>query len=337
MLLTIVIPTYKRQPELLRLLHWLEAEVEAVAEMIRVVISDNASPGGVSAEVISVIEAHPWMSLFRQPCNVGPDRNFMDAVDLVVTPYFWLLGDDDLMVKGLLSPLLAHLQNHEPDLIYLPSHWTTGDLAQSAYKLANFKQRFISVDAAVLATHCHVNLTFISSWVVKRVHWRSPGGTLNAPSTLIQTNLLQMSWILQALCRGRRFSMVDRACVIARSGNTGGYKLLTVFGKNLREILVVSLEGRRELLEPILNRLGWTYLPSLIWFSREQQSENFLPEDYESALALWSSGWAYKTVHKPMLSLPKWLAFLFFVSVKILDRVWTMTNWFRYLAARIKS
>ncbi len=337
MLLTIVIPTYKRPAELLRLLRWLLVETAPVAGSIRVIISDNASPCGVSADVIDIVAAHPWMTLFQQRCNVGPDQNFMDAVDRVATPYFWLLGDDDLMVTGLLKQVLAYLKNHEPDLIYLPSYWTTDDLAVPARALASHELQFFTVDTKELATHCHVNLTFISSWIVKRTHWQSSCGSSRDPNALVRTNLLQMAWMLQALIQGSQFAIADNVCIVASSGNTGGYKLLTVFGKNLREILTDQLNGRREILDLIVNRLGWTYLPSLIWFGRTQHGDDFLPEDYEAALILWRSEWAYKLIQKPMLTLPKRLAFLLFVLVKFLDRMWTITNRFRYTLTRIKS
>jgi abequosyltransferase len=323
--LTIVIPTYKRPAELKRLLHWLVAEYDQVRGLIRVVVSDNASPGGVSADVLSIIEANPWMLLFQQVHNVGPDQNFMNAVDHVTTPYFWLLGDDDLMVTGLLRPLLTYLDSHEPDLIYLPSHWTASDLTIPAKVLEKSQRQFSSVNAEQLAALCHVHLTFISSWIVKRIHWR-PNESAYDPKALVQTNMLQMAWMLQALSHGHQFAVAQGACVIASSGNTGGYKLLTVFGKYLPEILVDRLSGKVVLLNAIMLRLGWTYLPSLIWFSRLRFGNNFVQEDCESALVLWHPTWAYRLLHKSMLTLPKPLAFGLFMFAKLLDRLWTLHN-----------
>ncbi len=336
MFLTIVIPTYKRPVELVRLLHWLVAEAAPVAGMIRVIISDNASPDGDSVEVNRIVEDLPWMALYRQSCNVGPDQNFLSAVDRVTTPYFWLLGDDDLMVRGLLKPLIDYLDKQTPDLLYLPSYWTTADIGISAHEYANAKLQFVGTDAKTLAVCCHVNLTFISSWIVKSTHWRASKDSLDDPNRLVGTNLLQMSWMLHALSHGSNFGIAQGICVVASSGNTGGYKLLTVFGKNFKEILAERLGNRRELLDPILNRLAWTYLPSLIWFSRRQQAGNFLSEDYESALASWSSGWACKIAHKPMLKLPKGLAFVLFVVIKLLDRLWTLFNRYRHLSISTK-
>jgi abequosyltransferase len=336
MFLTIVIPTYRRPVELVRLLHRLVAEYEPVAGMIHVIISDNASPDGVPLEVSCIVEDHPWMALYRQSNNVGPDQNFLSAVDHVTTPYFWLLGDDDLMVPGLLKPLIDYLAKQIPDLLYLPSYWTTADIGVFAREYANPKLQFVGTDAETLAVCCHVNLTFISSWIVKSTHRRASKSSLGDPNRMVGTNLLQLSWMLHALSHGSNFGFAQGVCVVASSANTGGYKLLTVFGKNLKEILVDRLGNRRELLAPILNRLAWTYLPSLIWFSRRQQAGIFLSEDYESALASWSSSWAYKIVHKPMLKLPKRLAFVLFIVIKVLDRLWTLSNRYRHLSASTK-
>ncbi len=328
--LTIVIPTYKRSAELKRLLHWLVAEYDQVRGLIHVIVSDNATPGGVSADVLSIIEINPWIVLIQQVCNVGPDQNFMNAVDHVATPYFWLLGDDDLMVAGLLRPLLAYLGSHSPDLIYLPSYWTLSDLAIPAKALEKPGRQFNSLTAEQLAALCHVNLTFISSWIVKSIHWR-PNESAYDPKALVQTNMLQMAWMLHALIHGNQFAVAQGACVIASSGNTGGYKLLTVFGKHLPEILLDRLSGKVVLLNSIMLRLGWTYLPSLIWLSRLRVGNNFVQEDCESALVLWHPTWAYRLLHKSMLTFPKPLAFGLFMFAKLVDRLWTFRNQLRYI------
>lgn len=210
-------------------------------------------------------------------------------------------------------------------MVYLPSHWTTKDLVTEAVDYQTENRQFICMNAEQLAAYTHVNLTFISSWIVKSTHLRLSDIASSLPK-LMNTNLIQLSWILQALIHGQKFAVATDISIIASSGNTGGYKVLTVFGKNLPTILTDYLHDRDQLLIPVLQRLAWTYLPSLIWYSRHQKRGSFISEDYEDALIYWRYMWVYKILHKPLMIWPKGIAFFLLIFTKILDRWWSFRN-----------
>lgn len=314
--LTIAIPTYNRLDELCRLIQWLETETTYCRSDVEVIISDNDSAPDVRRGIEQLLRSHNWMEFRSQRVNVGPDANFLDLVRQVKTPYFWLLSDDDLPASGLIQSVVRYVRAQQPDLLYLPSLWSRDELTVHASRHGSSELLVKPVSAQALARFAHVNVTFISSWVVRRDRW------VHEAEVLVGSNLLQLSWILSCLKLGSRFAVAQQVCILARSGNTGGYKLLSVFGKNLPATLNALLADRRDLALPILSRLGWTYLPALIWLSRRKAAQTFVQENSSLALRFWSERLCHKVLHRPLLKLPMPMASIFFLASKAIDRVW---------------
>ena len=120
-LLSICIPTYNRAVYLRDLLDGLIRELEQTPEasdQVRLYISDNASTDATK-EVIDALSPH-WPVIYnRNPVNIGGDRNFAQMISRVAGTYFWLLGDDELIVPGFLGPLLNVLKSGTPHLVLL--------------------------------------------------------------------------------------------------------------------------------------------------------------------------------------------------------------------------
>ncbi len=109
--LSICIPTYRRARYLAETLDSVIAQATSDVEII---VSDNASPDN-TAEVVQACQARfPRLTYFRQPENLGADRNYLQSVALASGEWCWLLGDDDLLEPGAIACVLDHLNGPCP-------------------------------------------------------------------------------------------------------------------------------------------------------------------------------------------------------------------------------
>lgn len=271
-LLTIIVPTYNRATCLGTLLDALTVELQGFEDRVDVVIGDNASADGTPAVTAAFASRWAATRVLRHAENLGPDENFCRCVEAVDTSYFWIIGDDDLPRAGALPALLEMLDTHQPDLVYLSSRWTQ---TLSSYEEAG---RLNSLEATSMgrrdfARRVHVWTTFISGSIVKRS--LAPNASLRQFTGSL---LVQLGWILGALRQGRRFVHVASPCVLATSGNSGGYGVLKVFGNNFQRVTREALSfdaDQRAMAEDIIRRASIAFLPDLVWGFRQAKAGNF--------------------------------------------------------------
>ena len=76
---------------------------------VEVLVCDNASTDE-TAEVISRIQAaHPELCAYRNPENIGFDRNYLRCVEEARGEFVWIMGDDDEWLPGSLARVLREL------------------------------------------------------------------------------------------------------------------------------------------------------------------------------------------------------------------------------------
>ncbi len=109
--LSICIPTYSRARYLAET---LDCVIAQATDEVEIVVSDNASPDG-TAEVVHARQAEfPRLTYFKQPENLGADRNYLQSVALAKGEWCWLLGDDDLLEPGAIAHVLEYLNGPRP-------------------------------------------------------------------------------------------------------------------------------------------------------------------------------------------------------------------------------
>lgn len=308
-LLTIVIPTFNRSDTLAVLLDALTLQLAGRQDLVEVIVGDNASTDTTPAVVEAFAAAYPAVTTFRHPENLGPDENFCRCLDRVATRFFWIIGDDDLPKVGVVQQVIDWLRHDDPDLLYLGSEWlprVTGPT--DGMPLVNLAASVRSRED--FAREVHVWVTFISGMVVNMARLRelNPGLDLRR---FAGTNLVQLGWVLPMLMSGSRFQICLQPCMLATSGNTGGYKLLTVFGTNLPHVLDQACGAGSSERRLIFNQLAWRYVPNLLWMSRFDGLGHFVPENVQKALVPLKSSPAYWLVLLPMAWLPRSMAWSF--------------------------
>ena len=130
--LAIAIPNYGRTFEVERLIACLETEIAAAgpaAEGITVTIASNPHPTDNPHEaLLAHAERLPWLTVHRHLANVGGVGNAQWLAEHTpAAEYFWLIGDDDLLLPGALTTVLELLAEHEPSWLFAPYYGADRD------------------------------------------------------------------------------------------------------------------------------------------------------------------------------------------------------------------
>jgi glycosyltransferase involved in cell wall biosynthesis len=97
-LLSIIIPTYNRLPQLRKTLSLLAPQITSA---ISIVILDNASTQPVTKEALDISESlAKRVKIHRHKCNIGGNANLVRSLEVCETSYVWVLGDDDIPAPG---------------------------------------------------------------------------------------------------------------------------------------------------------------------------------------------------------------------------------------------
>lgn len=115
-LFTIIIPTYNRCQMLEESLQIAIPQVRRYKDDVSLYVSDNASTDDTQAVVAKYLQGNEdIMSYFRQPENIGGQRNFRHAVKAVNSKYVCLLGDDDVLFPNYVETIVELLKGY-PDV-----------------------------------------------------------------------------------------------------------------------------------------------------------------------------------------------------------------------------
>lgn len=275
-LLTIAVPTYNRADLLQASLDRLAMELVGLEDVVDVFISDNASTDGTADVVARFAQGRRNVRAVRNEQNVGADGNIGNCYLAADSGFLWILGDDDLPRIGTLRALTDVLQRERPSILYLESKWMTSTAA-GVQALPDGPPSHVTLSREAFGRRVHVWLTFISGVVV-----RLDDVPAERRQTLarrhMNTSLVQLGWVLDALDRGERFVHVTDPCLLATAGNTGGYAVLKTFGANFKSIVQSSLAARPVLARAMLRRHLLCYMPGLVWGLRSGSVGTFTDE-----------------------------------------------------------
>jgi glycosyltransferase involved in cell wall biosynthesis len=256
-LLTIAIPTYNRCEYLKRLLISIIPQVESYSNEIEVIVCDNASTDDTENTARSLLKNIKNSQYYRNESNVGMDGNFLRCRQLANGAFFWMIGDDDLVLPDGVSAVIDVLkQNPTLNLVYVNS--TVEDVTpikNAPVEYMNSAEQFVS--------RIGVMVTFISGMIS-----RNSNEHLNTDNEISQKIagmfLMHLSWQFLELKNGNSFAIVNNHIVKATPDNSGGYRIFSVFAQNLSQILdlffvrdsYISKKIRRSSMFFLLNFIG---------------------------------------------------------------------------------
>lgn len=218
-LLSICIPIYNRLVFLERMLERFVEDKSLFKEDIELIISDNCSEEDLESCIRKYQNAGLSITYFRQSANLGPDKNFETLFGMAKGKYFWLLGSDDIPVKGFLPKLLEVLRDTDYGLLHVKSY---GNLLDGRCTVYDDQNAFVEkVGYWITFQSANVFRTEIIS---------------NVPvSDYEGTNLIQVPVFLTSAFSFSKNAVLEYACYEKESdeANNGGYNFFKVFVNNL--------------------------------------------------------------------------------------------------------
>ncbi len=87
---------------------------------VQICISDNASTDGTSTLLKKLGNSTQNIKYKIQPSNLGPDKNYFEAVRLADAEYCWLMGSDDEIEEDSLAKILEEIENSKNKIYLAP-------------------------------------------------------------------------------------------------------------------------------------------------------------------------------------------------------------------------
>ena len=300
-LLTIAIPTYNRA-ELLDLALSVLVPQAGLHPDVEVLVSDNCSPDDTPA-VVGRYLGQARLRYRRHEVNIGSDANFLSCFDDAAGKYFWLCGDDDVIVAGALDRLMARLHTDEFDLIYATSYGfkrdylgeAQGDPLNRTFHVVRSTREFVITANAMF--------TFISGMIINRDRLNEIPH--ESPREFFGTNLVQLSWVLPLLRIHRRSLILWERVVAVRTGATDGYSVGSIFGTNLRKNALRLLAVQPGIAQTLLNVVVRKALPAILYDLRSEGNQGIQIEDASKHLKMaFGRNLRYWIFLYPVLRLP---------------------------------
>lgn len=316
-LLTIAIPTWNRAAYLRLNLDQLVSQFMEVAHPVEILISDNCSTDESPDVVASFMQRGVPIRYIRNTENIGSDSNIAQCFNEAAGRYVLLLGDDDLLVDGVLLWLVERLARQEFGVLCMRPYGFEDDFRKE-YPGGSGKE-MVFEDGGDFLAEIGPLVTLISACVINKKLL----GKVDARD-FCGGNLVQVHLVIRAALAAKQSLFVNRYLIACKRNNSGGYDFSCVFVEEL---------GR------ILDQYRSTGLtPSTIWSFETRMLLGFYPfylfrqrlaqtGDDEGAYvrfrARFGERWLFRLLLAPILRLPRPLGVVWGAGATLLGRMVT--------------
>lgn len=321
-LLTVAIPTYNRASYLEVCLKRLSEELNSLdvdlRNLVKIYISNNAS----TDETALVISRFPFLDaveveVINNASNIGSERNVVQCYESAMTPYVWILGDDDVILPNGLQKVLDVLLLKQPDMVYLGNYHFVDSYLDHQCAIKPEVDAFTACESSLeFAKKTNVMLTFISGLVVRsKLNFNYQSGML------ADSYMSHLGWILPLLRDGNVFVIIESWVVAAKGGNTGGYGLIKVFAENLQKISFEILRDKPKEAKAIQNGTIVNFFPGFILEMRAGTSKFSDVRELQGLKHAFYKNWRYYFFLVPLIKLPLFLAYRYNNMLNNLRRI----------------
>lgn len=217
--LSLCIPIYNRRDFLEKMLARFLEDQDLFETKISLFISDNCSQDDLGACCQKYQQQGLRMEYHRNEVNIGPDPNFEQCFRHATGKYVWLLGSDDIPVRGFLRRLIGYMEDADDyGLVHLSMQ--KKDKEFTCYQTSD--------DMAVAVNYW---ITFMSANIIRTVSLKSID-----LSDYRQSNMIQVPAYLNACCSCQKNAVVYLPKFFEEgsdAANNGGYNVYKVFVTNL--------------------------------------------------------------------------------------------------------
>jgi glycosyltransferase involved in cell wall biosynthesis len=210
--LSVCIATYNRAAFIAETLGSILAQITPEVELV---VVDGASPDRTPEVVAQVAVRHPTLRYYREKVNSGVDGDYDKAVGYARGDYCWLMTDDDVLVPGAVSRVLAALAT-DPPLVVVNSEVRNVDLTVTLASPRLAVREDIEYEegrAEEFFARTATYLSFIGAVVIRRELWLS-----RERKAYYGTQFVHMGVIFQRPAIGAA-KLIAQPLIMIRNGN----------------------------------------------------------------------------------------------------------------------
>ncbi len=316
-ILSIAIPTFNRSYFLKLNLEQLKNEIKSCPYgAIELLVSDNASEDDTQFTVESFQESGMSINYIKNDENIGSDANIAQCFNMAKGRYVLILGDDDLLVDGVLSLILKRIQNHQYGVVFLKSYGYDNDFRKESpgegwdYKIYNDSEKFIEKVAHLV--------TLISGCIINKEILRNVDVKQFCGSNLVQVNL-----VLSAALSAKENLFVSSYSVACKRNNSGGYDFGNIFVENFFNILdsYHAMGLGKDTINNIENRLIISFFPYYLLKHRKNNDKS-LKTTFNTFDKRFGDKLLFKICLAPILLWPRQMALIWGVVSTLIGRIY---------------
>lgn len=315
-LLTIAIPTYKRDAYLAETLKQLQSELKFCGSYsVEILISDNASPDGTKVTVDAAMNAGLPIRYVCNSENIGSDANIAQCFNMANGHYVLILGDDDLFMDNTLLPFLEQLECKKYGVVCLRPYGFNQDF-QKEYP-GKIGVAEVYENAGSFLVGIGPLMTLISSCAINKSLLLGVDANDYCGEHLVQVHLVIQAAIKSPL------NLFDHRYVIAcKRNNSGNYDFAQVFVDYLSQVLdkYKGLGLSEKDVYAIENRLIVSYFP-LYLFKQRLYKQGDIEATYLRFNNRYIGRVAFYFWLYPTLKLPRFFAILWGAFTTVLGRI----------------
>lgn len=132
--LSIVIPTWERVPEMVMAVESLASQItDGLEDKVEIIITDNASGYDGQSAIRALSERFGAVSYILHEENQGGVFQLFSACWRSRGEWTWVFGSDDLFLPGGIAHLVSMLEREQPDFLNMNRRVHSADLSREIY------------------------------------------------------------------------------------------------------------------------------------------------------------------------------------------------------------
>ena len=331
-LLTIAIPTWNRAAYLRQNLDQLAPQLMEVTHPVEILISDNCSSDESPGVVADFIKKGVPIRYIRNTENIGSDCNIAQCFNEAAGQYVLLLGDDDLLVDGLLLWLVERLARQEFGVLCMRPYGFE-ECFRKEHPGGSGKE-VVFEDGGQFLAQIGPLVTLISSCIINKKILDNVDARDFCGGNLVQVHL-----VIRAALTARQSLFVNRYCIACKRNNSGGYDFSRVFVEELGRIFdrYQSMGLTASAKRAFDTRMLLGYYPFYLFRQRLMQTSDD-ESTYVRFVARFGERWLFRILLAPILRLPCPLGVIWGGAMTLIGRLATgdfrrglMFAWHRFV------